>query len=82
MSYSDGIRKRLDIQNKQTIFEENCIKDTFYRLKKAEFLEGTLTYTLTCYDKCGAVNTDYIVYKNGTQNSIITMPMNGSHRRI
>lgn len=77
MSYTDDIRKLLDIQDKQIIFEEKCIKDTFYRLKKAKFIEGTLTYTPSCCEKCGVINKDYTVYKNGTQTSIITIPMSG-----
>ncbi|MHA6258796.1 ISL3 family transposase [Sporosarcina sp. CAU 1771] len=40
-------------------------------------LSGNLTYNPTHCERCGVENTDYTVYKNGTQLSRITLPITG-----
>src|SRR5699024_7954410 len=71
------MRNVLDIQDKHIIFEENCVTFGERRKKKAKFIHCTLTYTPKECHKCGAENTNFTVYKNGTQTSCITFPMSG-----
>lgn len=77
MPTSNDMQKVLDIQDKHIIFEENCVTFGERRKKKAKFIHCTLTYTPKECHKCGAENTNFTVYKNGTQTSCITFPMSG-----
>src|SRR5690625_3108130 len=42
-----------------------------------KFITAKLTYTPSHCECCGVVNEDYIVYKNGTKTSRITLPITG-----
>jgi len=76
---SNDIRNILDIQDKNILFEDNCVDYNQYKGKKCKFIKGTLTYTPTECRKCQAPNTNYSLYRNGTQTSRITLPMSGSY---
>lgn len=67
----------LDIQDKNLIFEENCVTKGLYKTKPCKYVHGTLTYTPACCVVCDAVNENHMVYKNGTQLSRITLPITG-----
>ena len=69
----------IDIQDSNLIFEENCVYMGTFKNKKCKFIEGKLSYTPTHCERCGVVNVDYTVYKNGTQTSRITLPFLGMY---
>ena len=58
-------------------YYENCGKEGTYKGKICKYISGKLTYTPTHCVKCGVKNTDFPVYKNGTQLSRITLPITG-----
>ena len=67
----------LDIQDLNINFDEDCVKEGTYKGKRCKYISGKLTYTPTHCVKCGVKNTDFTVYKNGTQLSRITLPITG-----
>jgi len=67
----------LDIQDVNINVDENCVKEGTYKGKRCKYISGKLTYTLTHCVKYGVKNTDFTVYKNGTQLSRITLPITG-----
>jgi transposase len=74
---SNSIKSLLDIQDPNIIFDEDCVKEGTYKGKRCKYIFGKLTYTPTDCVKCGVKNTDFTVYKNGTQLSRITLPITG-----
>src|SRR5699024_12827743 len=56
------------------MFEENCVTECIYRGNKCHFMEGKLSHHHTHCKVCGTVNEDYMIYKNATQTSRITIP--------
>lgn len=74
---SNDMRKLLDIQDGNIIFNDSCVKYGKYKGKKCKFIEGTLSYTPEACLNCHAPNKDYSIYRNGTQTSRITLPMTG-----
>lgn len=79
MSYSHDIKTLLDIQDIHIHFEKNCIQEGQYKGKPCKYITGKLTYHPTHCEACGIENTNYTVYKNGTQRSRITLPIAGIH---
>lgn len=73
------MRKILDIQDKNIIFEDNCVEYTRFKGRKCKFIKGRLTYIPQECMKCQIPNEQYTVYANGTQISRITLPMSGVH---
>ncbi|API90227.1 ISL3 family transposase [Marinilactibacillus sp. 15R] len=67
----------LDIQDKNMIFEDNCVSYGIHKQKKCKFIDCTLTYIPKECKKCQEPNQDFSIYKNGTQTSRITFPMSG-----
>jgi len=67
----------LDIHDVNINVYENSVKEGTYKRKRCKYISGKLTYTPTHYVKCGVKNTDFTVYKNGTQLSRITLPITG-----
>ena len=79
MSISSDIRNLLDIQDANIIFEENCVKEGIRKGKTFKCVTRKLTYEPICCKNCGIKNEDYIISKNGTQMSRITLPITGVH---
>lgn len=78
MSITNHIKFLLDIQDDNIYFEENSeIELKEFKGKKAKFITGKLTYTPSYCECCGIKNEDFIVYKNGTKTSRITLPIAG-----
>ena len=77
MSCSTSIKSLLDIQDVNIIVDENCVKEGTYKGKRCKYISGKLSYIPTHCVKCGVKNTDFTVYKNGTQLSRITLPITG-----
>lgn len=77
MSVTNDIKNLLDIQDENITFEEDCVQDEEYKGKICTFITGKLTYDPKYCERCNAKNIDYIVYKNGTQTSRITLPITG-----
>lgn len=77
MSATNNIKKLLDIQDEHITFEEDCVHEEEYKGKICTFVTGKLTYDPKYCEKCNAKNIDYLVYKNGTQTSRITLPITG-----
>src|SRR5690625_6743198 len=77
MSISSDIRNLLDIQDANIIFAENCVKEGIRKGKTFKYVTGKLTYEPICCKNCGIKNEDYIISKNGTQISRITLPTTG-----
>jgi len=67
----------LDIQDVNIIVDENCVKEGTYKGKRCKYISGNLSYIPTHCVKCGVKNTDFTVYKNGTQLSRITLSITG-----
>lgn len=79
MSISNDIKNLLDIQDKHITFEENCVTKGEHKGVQCKFIDATLTYETTHCTKCGIVNNNNIVIKNGRQISRITLPTVGLH---
>ena len=79
MPTSNDMRKVLDIQDKNIIFEDDCVEYGQFKGKKCKFIKGRLTYIPQECMKCHAANEHYTIYRNGTQVSRITLPMSGVH---
>src|SRR5699024_5769546 len=62
------------IQDENISFEDNCVTEGTYKGNKCHFIEGKLTHHPTHCKVCGTENEDYMIYKNGTQVSRITIP--------
>ena len=77
MSVTNDIKNLLDIQDENITFEEDCVQDEEYKGRICTFITGKLTYDPKYCERCNAKNIDYIVYKNGTQTSRITIPITG-----
>lgn len=77
MSITNNIKYLLDIQDENICFEENAVELKEYKGKTAKFITGKLTYTPTHCEHCGVKNENYIIYKNGTKTSRITLPITG-----
>ena len=78
MSITNHIKFLLDIQDDNIYFEDDSeIELKEFKGKKAKFITGKLTYTPSHCECCGVKNEDFIVYKNGTKTSRITMPIAG-----
>lgn len=77
LSISNVIRMLLDIQDPNIIFEESCIKEGVLKGKACKYITGKLTYEPSHCKSCGVKKEDYIVIKNGTQMSRITLPITG-----
>ena len=79
MSISNDIRILLDIQDPNIIFEENSIKEGVLKGKPCKYITGKLIHDPRHCKNCGIKSEDYIVIKNGTQMSRITLPITGVH---
>jgi len=75
--HSNRIKSLLDIQDPNNTFEENFIKEGTFKGKVCKYVFGKLTDNPTHCEGCGVRNIDYMVYKNGTQSSQITLPITG-----
>ena len=74
MSTNNDIKILLNIQDENISFEDNCVTEGTYKGNKCHFIEGKLTHHPTHCKVCGTENEDYMIYKNGTQVSRITIP--------
>ena len=77
MSISHTIRMLLDIQDKNIIFEGDCIYEGTRKGHTCRYAEGTLTYVPTQCENCVIENEHYTVIKNGTKISTIVLPNDG-----
>ena len=77
MSISHNIRNLIDIQDTNIFFEDNCVKKGQFKGIQCKYVTGKLTYDPTHCENCGIKNIDYLVYKNGTEPSRITIPISG-----
>ncbi|MEK5069294.1 ISL3 family transposase [Sporosarcina sp. FSL K6-1508] len=77
MSHSNCIKSLLDIQDPNITFDEDCVKEGTYKGKRCKYISGKLSYTPTHCGQCGVKNTNFTVYKNGTQLSRFTLPITG-----
>lgn len=77
MSLTNDIRNLIDIQDSNITFEENFFQKGSFKKKQCKYIYGKLSYTPTHCQHCGIKNEKYIIYKNGTQTSRITLPFIG-----
>jgi transposase len=77
LSYSNSIKSLIDIQDPNITFDEDCVKAGTFKGKACKYISGTLTYSPTHCVNCGVENTNFTIYKNGTQLSRITLPFTG-----
>jgi len=77
LSVTNDIKNLLDIQDENITFKVDCVQDEEYKGQLCTFITGKLTYDPKYCEKCNAKNIDYMVYKNGTQTSRITLPITG-----
>jgi len=78
LSTCNDIRNLIDIQDQNITFLPGCVQLGEYKGKPCKFISGELTYNPTHCEKCGIKNENYIVFKNGKQESRITLPMIGT----
>lgn len=78
LSFTNDIRNLIDIQDTNITFEENCIQIGTYKNKTCKFITGKLSYHPDGCEVCRTKNEDYTIYKNGTQTSRITLPLQGN----
>lgn len=76
---SHDIRKLLDIQDQHITFGENCVRYGTHKGNQCKFVQAKLTYRPTHCHQCGEENVNTSIYKNGTQQSRITLPMTGTY---
>lgn len=74
---SNDIKNLLDIQDENIYFENSSTEIKEFKGKTSKFITGTLTYQPSCCENCGVKNENYMVYKNGTKMSRITLPIAG-----
>src|SRR5699024_2161923 len=74
---SNNIRNLIDIQDTNIFYEDNCVKKGQFKGIQCKYVTGKLTYDPTHCENCGIKNIDYLVYKNGTEPSRITIPISG-----
>ena len=77
MFQSHDIKLLLDIQDKNIEIEKNAVELKAYKGKTAKFISAKLTYKPAYCECCGVKNEDYMIYKNGTKISRITLPISG-----
>jgi len=77
LSYSNSIKSLLNVQDSNIILEENFVKEGTFKGNACKYVLGKLTYIPTHCEGGGFENSDYMVYKNGTQLSRITLPITG-----
>ncbi|GAA4062589.1 ISL3 family transposase [Amphibacillus indicireducens] len=80
MSTCNDIRNLIDIQDENITFLPGCVTYGEYKGKPCKYISGELTYEPTHCTKCGIKNENYIIFKNGKQESRITLPMIGIAR--
>jgi len=73
LSYSNDMRKLIDIQDTNITFEEKCVQVQVHRGLVTKFIKAKLSYTPTHSSVCGVKNVDYTIYKNGTKTSNIKL---------
>ena len=79
MPTSNDMRKILDIQDGNIIFNDNCIENGLFKGNKCKYIKAHLTYIPEECLKCHVSNEQHTIYRNGTQESRITLPMSGVH---
>ncbi|PRY71608.1 ISL3 family transposase [Alkalibacterium olivapovliticus] len=75
MTYSHIIRKTLNIKDKNIHFdpEHYILPDETLNKITYKVLEATLTYTPKACEKCGTVNQNHLVIKNGRKSSLLKL---------
>ncbi len=76
MPKQNDIRNLLNIQDKHITFNHPITEKTSVKGRQALLVHATLTYTPRACKQCGVKNTNYKIYKNGTQTSVIKLPLN------
>jgi len=74
---SHDIKKLLDIHDKNIEIEKDAVELKVYNGTTTKFISAKLTYRPTYCKCCGVKNEDYMIYKNGTKTSRITLPISG-----
>ena len=74
MSINNDIRNLLDIQDKNILFFKNAVTTVTYHQRKIKKVNAVLTYIPKCCERCGIINTNFTVVKNGTKTSMILLP--------
>ena len=69
----------IDIQDSNVIFEHDFFQMGTFKGMNCKFIKGKLSYRPTHCDACGIKNQNYMIYKNGTQTSRITLPFLGMY---
>ncbi|WP_208560574.1 transposase family protein, partial [Marinilactibacillus kalidii] len=77
MLTSNDMQKVLDIQDKNLLFEEDCVSYALFKNHYCKFIYCTLSYMPTACKHCGEPNQNYSIYKNGSQTSSVTFPTTG-----
>jgi len=73
----NDIKILLDIQDENIFIDKNSTHYGERNGKKSKFIDAVLTYEATHCEKCGAKNVNQSITKNGTQTSVITLPIMG-----
>lgn len=75
MTHSYHIRKSLTIEDPNILFNPQQYILSDQTIKKVTYkrFQATLTYTPKACEKCGTVNEDYTVIKNGTKTSTLKL---------
>ncbi|MFB1049661.1 ISL3 family transposase, partial [Paraliobacillus sp. JSM ZJ581] len=79
MSITNFTRKLLDIQDKNIYIDGEGITIEEYKGRTCKFIHATLTYEAVHCPHCHIKKEGASIYKNGTQQSRITIPTMGVH---
>lgn len=65
MSLTHCIRTLIDLKDKNIPFPENYCEERVIKGRRTKLIYATLTYKLVCCTRCGCLNTQFSVVKNG-----------------
>ncbi|AOA02783.1 ISL3 family transposase [Carnobacterium maltaromaticum] len=71
MSLTHCIRTLLDLKDKNISFPENYCEERVIKGRKTKLIYATLTYKPVCCTRCGCLNTQFSIVKNGFLTSNI-----------
>ena len=83
MSMYNCISKTLNIKDNNITFENNCLTEEYRENSKVLVYTGTLSpQTPKCCPKCGCINENYSIIKNGTKFTETKVPKVSNIRTI
>lgn len=73
MSLTHCIRTLIDLKDKNISFPENYCEERVIKGRRTKLIYATLTYKPACCKRCGCLNTQFSIVKDGFLTSKIKM---------